>query len=74
MSNDIGISRHVTYRLAEFMKLIGIDKAGVRSLRRKGLRVRYCGRSCFVTGEDWVEFLRTCPTESPTISRLSSPR
>jgi len=69
-----GIDRNQSYRLPDFMKLVGIDRAGLRALRRRGLVVRYAGRSAHVLGADWVEFLRTCPTESPTISRLSSPR
>jgi hypothetical protein len=74
MNPDSGIRVDVVYPLAEFMQRARLDKAAMRTARRRGLRVRYVGRRGYVSGAEWQRFLDEQPVESPTVSRLSSPR
>jgi hypothetical protein len=74
MNPDDGIRVDVIYPLAEFMKRARLDRAAMRTARRRGLRVRYVGRRGYVSGVEWQRFLDEQPVESPAVSRLSSPR
>ena len=42
------------YRLPATRELMGWGSAGLRSARRKGLRVFYVGRSAFIRGADLI--------------------
>jgi hypothetical protein len=74
MTDDSGIRVDVVYPLAEFMQRARLDKAAMRTARRRGLRVRYVGRRGYVSGAEFLRWLDEQPVESPSISRLSSPR
>lgn len=47
--------------LAEFSKRTGVCKTGLRALRDQGLRTHRIGRTTFVVGADWLEFVRNAP-------------
>lgn len=55
---DLPIRVDEVYTLTDFKKRTGLGKAGVRAARRRGLPVHQCGRNRYVSGADWVEFLR----------------
>lgn len=54
------------YSLADFRRRTGLGKDGIRTARRKGLRVCKCGRNHYVAGSDWFEFLSKTQADSPT--------
>ena len=45
------------YSLGEFQRVSGMSTAAVRSARREGLVVRYLGRTAWILGRDFVEFV-----------------
>jgi hypothetical protein len=49
------------YSLAEFQRRTGLKRAGIRSARRRGLRICKAGRNRYVSGLDWAEFLKGSP-------------
>lgn len=53
----MAVSNIATYSLAEFAKAAGLNADAVRAARRRGLRVLTIGRSRFVRGADWEQFL-----------------
>ncbi len=59
------------YTLPALARATGWGKAGIRSARRKGLIVRYASGKAFVLGTDIAEFLRSCPSESPTAAKVT---
>ncbi len=51
------------YTLTDFKQRTGLGKEGIRTARKKGLRICKCGRNRYVTGSDWFAFLSQCPAE-----------
>lgn len=52
------IRADVAYPLAEFSKITGLGKAGLRRARREGLVVRRYGSRSFVVGQDFIDHLK----------------
>ena len=51
------VSVNDIYPLAEFQDLTGLTDSAMRSARRRGLRVRRCGKRAFVWGQDFLDYL-----------------
>lgn len=51
------IQRNTIYPLADFMSRVGLGEFAMRRARREGLRVVRMGKSVFVRGEDFIDFL-----------------
>ncbi len=51
------IQRDTVYPLHSFMSRVGWGEFAMRSARRSGLRVVRMGKSVFVRGEDFIDFL-----------------
>jgi hypothetical protein len=51
------ISTEKVYPLPLFMRLTGLSDWAMRQARRRGLKLRTCGRRKFVRGADWHEHL-----------------
>ena len=57
-SSDLGpILVDAVYPLEIFKRLSGQSVWGLRQAKRRGLRVRTCGRRSYVIGRDWAEYL-----------------
>jgi len=55
---DRSISDHESYSLREFRRRVGIGEAGMRRLRREGLKViEFSGAQSFILGKHWNQFL-----------------
>jgi len=52
------------YSLTRIIEILGIGKAGLRSMRRAGLPVRYVGRNAFYFGGDVIDWVRSHGKES----------
>lgn len=48
-----------SYTLAEFERITGQGRAAIRAARRRGLKVRRVGRTNFILGREWNEYLAT---------------
>lgn len=53
------IDPDLTYRLDALKTVAGLGECAVRTARKKGLRIRYCGGRGFVRGRDLVEYIET---------------
>lgn len=51
------IQAGVSYPQSTFSSITGLQKAALRTARRKGLRVRYVGSRAFILGDDWLRFV-----------------
>jgi hypothetical protein len=52
------IQRGHSYSLKLFIKISGLGHHGMRAARDNGLRVVYVGRTAYVLGDDWLDFLQ----------------
>lgn len=57
------IDANASYTLQEFYQRTGIKRAGLRRLRRAGLKVARVGKVAFVRGAAWLEFLERAEHE-----------
>jgi hypothetical protein len=52
------ISAGDIYGIAEFRRRTGLQQWAIRTLRKRGLRVHKIGNKLFVTGDDFLAYLR----------------
>ena len=59
----IGLSPDVLYTMKDF-ESFGIRQTALRSARKKGLKVRYAHRKCWIYGQDWINYILGLPDYS----------
>lgn len=47
------------YRFPEFSETSGVGKAGLRTARREGLKVKYIGRHGWILGQWWIDYVES---------------
>ena len=52
------IERGMVYTLGDFLKITRMGSKGLRDAKDDGLRVVYHGRMGYVSGDDFVEWIR----------------
>ena len=52
------------YRLSEVKRRLGLGQVALRQMRRKGLHVRYLGRSGFILGRDLIRYIEIHGSET----------
>ena len=45
------------YSFSAFTQQTGVGKAGIREARKRGLEVRYEGRSGWILGQWWIDYI-----------------
>jgi hypothetical protein len=53
------------------MALSGLGVSAMRAARRSGLRVLYIGRSAFVSGDDFIDWIRATAKGSRGVSSVA---
>ncbi|WP_442484790.1 hypothetical protein [Aeoliella sp. SH292] len=46
-----------SYTQAEFERITGLGRAAIRAARRRGLTVRRVGRTNYIIGREWNDYL-----------------
>ena len=66
------IQKDTVYPKASFMGRIGWGEFAMRSARRSGLKVIRAGKSVFIRGEDFIDWLESQNSTTPTTADASS--